>query len=181
MTEAEKRNAAPSAGEPGGANPELARSSPWSLPDLILEAVPEDERLWVPMGEGVWVRPLMFDTAAGAWVNVMRTERAGVISRHRHACPVHGYVLDGSWRYLEQDWVARPGSYLYEPAGDTHTLCIEEPGVGHTLFWIGGAMLNVDDDGRLLGYADVFTRIAEARRHYEAVGLGAELVDQMIR
>jgi len=163
------------------ANAELACSSPWSLPDIVAEAVPSDERLWVPMGEGLWVRPLMFDTANGAWVNVMRTATEGIVARHRHPSPVHGYVIDGSWHYLEHDWVARPGAYVFEPAGDTHTLVIDDASVGHTLFWISGAMLNVDEDGRQLGYADVFTRIEEARRHFESVGLGGDYVDQMIR
>ncbi|MCW3027857.1 MAG: cupin 2 protein [Solirubrobacterales bacterium] len=166
---------------PPAADTELARSSPWSPPDIVAEAVSGDERLWVPMGEGFWVRPLMFDTLNGAWVNVMRTATSGVISRHRHPSPVHGYVIDGRWHYLEHDWVAEPGSYVFEPAGDTHTLVIDDPAVSHTLFWISGAMVNVDDEGRQLGYADVFTRIEEARRHFESVGLGADYVKQLIR
>jgi 2,4'-dihydroxyacetophenone dioxygenase len=162
-------------------DPELAVSSPWAADDLVETAISGDERLWVPMGPGVWVRPLLFDTAHGAWVNVMRTETTGVIARHRHAAPVHGYVLNGSWHYLEHDWKATPGSYVYEPAGDTHSLHIDDPGRGHTLFWISGTMASVDEKGELLAYADVFTRIEEARRHFEAVGLGAEYAEKLIR
>ena len=36
-------------------------------------------------------------------------------------------------------------------------------------------------DGAVLGYEDVFTKIALCRKHYEAVGLGADYVDQFIR
>jgi 2,4'-dihydroxyacetophenone dioxygenase len=166
---------------PPAPNPELAKSSPWSPGDIVAQAISDDERLWIPMGDGFWVRPLLFDTTNGAWVNVMRTATSGVISRHRHPSPVHGFVIDGSWHYLEHDWVAEAGAYVYEPAGDTHTLVIDDPAVSHTLFWISGAMIHVDEEGRQLGYADVFTRIEEARRHFEAVGLGGDYVKQLIR
>lgn len=162
-------------------DPELANSSPFAAEDLVERAIAGDERLWIPMGEGVWVRPLMFDTAHGAWVNVMRTETTGVVARHRHAAPVHGYVVDGSWHYLEHDWKATPGSYVYEPAGDTHSLCIDDPAPGHTLFWIAGAMTSVDEKGEVTAYADVFTRIEEARRHFDKVGLGAAAAERLIR
>jgi len=160
---------------------EIARSSRWAADDIVEVAVSDDERFWIPMGEGIWVRPLMFDTAHGAWTNVMRTETSGIVSRHRHASPVHGYVIDGRWHYLEHDWVAEPGGYVYEPAGDTHTLVIDDPAPGHTLFWISGAMLHVAEDGEILGYADVFSRIEEARRHFESVGLGGDYVERLIR
>jgi 2,4'-dihydroxyacetophenone dioxygenase len=155
--------------------------SPWSPKELIEKAVPEDERLWVPMGPGLWVRPLMFDTAHGAWVNVMRTATTGVVARHRHPSPVHGYVIDGKWHYEEHDWVAEPGGYVFEPPGETHTLVIDGPEVGHTLFYISGAMINIDEHGRQVGFADVFTRIEEAQRHFESVGLGGDYVERFIR
>ena len=28
-----------------------------------------------------------------------------------------GYVIKGSWRYLEHDWVAEEGGFVYEPPG----------------------------------------------------------------
>jgi 2,4'-dihydroxyacetophenone dioxygenase len=42
-------------------------------------------------------------------------------------------------------------------------------------------MLHVDEEGEVLGYADVFTRIDEARRHFESVGLGGGYVERLIR
>lgn len=49
-----------------------------------------------------------------------------------------------------------------------------------TMFWITGT-LELDEDGRTIGYADVFTRIEQAERHVETVGLGADHVRQFIR
>ena len=98
-----------------------------AIADLVVpRAVPDDERLWVPQAEGVWFRPLCLSASAGYWMNLLRVRRAGVLSRHRHSQPVHGYVLKGRWRYLEHDWVATEGSYVFEPPGDTHTLVVPD-------------------------------------------------------
>ncbi|PCI44028.1 MAG: hypothetical protein COB51_10795, partial [Moraxellaceae bacterium] len=41
----------------------------------------------------------------------------GIVSRHRHPAMVTGYTLDGAWGYLEHDWVATKGTFIFEPAG----------------------------------------------------------------
>ena len=87
--------------------------SVWSPPEIVEKAISDDEREWVPSATpGVWMRPLQFDTVNGSWVNITRMRTEGFVSRHRHPAPVHGYVIKGSWRYLERDWVASEGSYL---------------------------------------------------------------------
>src|SRR5437867_4439193 len=83
--------------------------------DMAVDALPDDDRLWVPQAPSVWFRPLLLNTVNGEWVNLLRVKRAGVLSRHRHPAPVHGYVIRGSWRYLEHDWIAREGMYVFEP------------------------------------------------------------------
>ena len=96
--------------------------SPWKPDEIVARAVSADEREWVPAAmAGVWMRPLLFDTVRGAWVNVVRMRTQGFISRHAHPSPVHGYVLSGRWRYAERDWIAEAGSYVFEPPGDIHT------------------------------------------------------------
>ena len=37
------------------------------------------------------------------------------------------------------------------------------------------------EQGNTTGYEDVFTKIAMCRRHYAAVGLGADYTDQFVR
>ena len=85
------------------------------------------------------------------------------------------------WRYLERDWVATAGSYLFEPPGDVHTLVVDEGDAMITLFHNTGALLYCDEQGRTIGSTDVFDRVAAARRHFEAVGLGADYVKRFIR
>ena len=149
---------------------------------VIPNAVPEDERLWVPQQENVWFRPLCLSATRGYWVNLLRVRRSGVLSRHRHPQPVHGFVLKGSWHYLEHSWTANEGSYVYEAPGETHTLVVEaEVPEMITLFEVNGAMIYVDPDGGVLGYEDVFTKIDLCRRHFTAAGLGESFVEQFVR
>lgn len=105
-----------------------------------------------------------------------------MLSRHRHPAPVHGFVLKGTWRYLERDWVAGPGSYLYEPPGDIHTLVVDDDCEEMiTLFHMTGAVIYCDEDGNTTGHTDVFDRVEACRRHFEEVGLGADYVENFLR
>jgi len=151
-------------------------------PDLAVLAVPTDERVWVPQAADVWFRPLLFNTVSGGWCNLLRVRKSGVLSRHRHPMIVTGYVLKGRWRYLEHDWIAETGSFVYEPPGEIHTLTVPADCPEMiTLFNISGAMIYLDAEGRQVGYEDVFTKIDMCRRHYVQVGLGAGYVDTFVR
>ncbi|MCG6116077.1 MAG: 2,4'-dihydroxyacetophenone dioxygenase family protein [Mesorhizobium sp.] len=154
-----------------------------SPPELVIpDAIPKDDRVWVPVEENVWFRPLLMCVSRGYWMNLLKVRKSGVLSRHRHPQPVHGYVIKGEWRYLEHDWIAREGGYVYEAPGETHTLVVD----AHveemiTMFQVNGAMIYVDPDGNTVGYDDVFTRIDKCRAHYAGNGLGSTFIDQFIR
>jgi 2,4'-dihydroxyacetophenone dioxygenase len=160
---------------------------PYGVPDdlVILGALAideTDERLWVPQSDDVTFRPLLLSVSQGYFVNILRVRRSGILSRHRHAGPVHALTLRGRWHYLEHEWWADEGGYSFEPPGDIHTLEVPD-GVEEMTTWfhVTGAYVYVDPDGNALGVEDVFTKIANARKHYESVGLGADYVDQFIR
>jgi 2,4'-dihydroxyacetophenone dioxygenase len=145
-------------------------------------ALPTDERLWVPQMPNVWLRPLCLNASQGYWVNLLRVRKSGVLTRHRHPAPVHAFVLRGSWYYLEHNWVAQAGSYVYEPPGETHTLVVpDDVEEMITLFYVTGCMIYVDPWGKETGYEDVFTKITMCRKHYSENGLGSDFVDQFIR
>ena len=154
----------------------------YAIPDLVTKAIPEDERLWVPQADNVWFRPLILNATNGEWVNLFRVRRSGMLSRHRHPSPVYGYVLKGAWRYLEHDWVAEEGSFIFEPPGETHTLVVDE-GVEEmiTLFHVFGALVYYDEDDNPVGHDDVHTKIEMCRAHFEKTGLGSDYVKQFIR
>jgi len=155
---------------------------PDAVPEIVTIAIPDDERVWVPQAPNVWFRPLMLNTTNGQWCNLLRVRKSGVLSRHRHPAPVHGFVLKGSWRYLEHSWIATAGSYVFEPPGEVHTLVVDA-GVEEmiTFFNISGAMIYLDDADQVVAWEDVHTKIEMCRKHYIACGLGAEYINQFIR
>lgn len=146
------------------------------------DIVNDDDLLWVPQTETVSFRPLCLCVSGGYYVNLLRVLGSGLLSRHRHPGPVHGHVLKGRWRYLEHDWEAVEGSYIFEPPGETHTLVVPD-GVEEmiTLFHVTGSLLYCDPDGTVVGADDVFTKLELAKRHYMKVGLGEDFVQQFVR
>jgi 2,4'-dihydroxyacetophenone dioxygenase len=151
-------------------------------PEIVTNAIPQDDREWVPQAENVWFRPLMLNTVTGGWCNLLKVRKSGVLSRHRHPMVVVGYVIKGRWFYREHDWVANAGDFVYEPPGEIHTL--EVPADCEemiTFFNISGAMIYLDDQGNQVGYEDVFTKIDMCRKHYAANGLGEGFINRYIR
>jgi quercetin dioxygenase-like cupin family protein len=128
-----------------------------ALPD---RAIPSDALPWVPQGDRVWFKPLRFDLTNGRWVNLLKVTGGGRVNRHRHSGgQVLGYVIQGNWRYLERDWVARPGTFVYEPPGDIHTLVVDGAEEMITLFLLEGVIQYLDDDDNLIYQDDVFTKL----------------------
>jgi 2,4'-dihydroxyacetophenone dioxygenase len=120
------------------------------LADFLVHA---DDMPWVPQGSNnVWFKPIRINLRAGSWVNLLRVARSGVVNRHRHLAEVEGWVLQGKWHYIEHDWQAAPGSYVFEPPGDVHTLVTDvehesEPML--TLFSIHGPIEYMQENGEL--------------------------------
>ena len=153
----------------------------FAVADIVTTAIPDDERLWVPQAPNIWFRPLLLNTVQGEWVNLLRVRRSGVLSRHRHPAPVHGYVIKGTWRYLEHNWIAKAGDYVFEPPGEIHTLTVDSDDEMITLFHVCGALIYYDENNKACGYDDVHTKVEMCSRHFDTVGLGADYVKQFIR
>jgi 2,4'-dihydroxyacetophenone dioxygenase len=126
---------------------------------------------WVEQAPGVFFKPLRLSPNAGTWANILHVERAGRVSRHRHLGAVQAWVLAGSWRYLEHDWVAHPGDFVFEGAGDVHTLVVEPGEAMETLFVIDGPYEYVDDAGKVTGVESAASKLALYERHCAAHGL----------
>jgi hypothetical protein len=139
------------------------------LPD---QAIHSDELPWVPQGERVWFKPLRFDLTRGQWINLLKITGEGRVNRHRHTGgQVLGYCLQGSWRYLERDWVARPGTLVYEPPGDIHTLVVDGAEEMITLFILEGSVQYLDDDDNLIHQDDVFSKLERYLSFCEQEGI----------
>lgn len=155
-------------------------------PDLILPNVMnewvKDDNLWVPSSASVSFKPLLLHASSGYYINLLRVRKSGVLSRHRHTGDVHALVLKGRWYYLEHEWVAEEGSFVYEPPGETHTLFVPTD-VKEMITWfsVKGGYTYVDKMGKAIGYEDVFTKIEAASSHYKNIGLDDNFLKKIIR
>jgi len=151
------------------------------VPEVVIDAAAGDAGSWVPIAAGVHLRPFLFDCSNGGWSSLIKIAPGGRLACHYHTQPVYGYTLAGSWRYLEHDWVARPGTFIFEPPGEMHTLQADEKDGMTTFFVTRGALVYTDAAGQQIGYEDVFTRLALARAHYRANSLDERALDRMVR
>lgn len=102
----------------------------------------------VDLGELGLLQLMQVDLATGVWVVHQRFEPGALIQKHKHTGPVYAFTVSGRWYYLESpQQVNTEGSYLHEPAGSVHTLCVPDDVDGPTDVWftIFGANLNLDE------------------------------------
>ena len=154
-----------------------------AAPEIFLpDTLREDERYFVPLSETVFSRPLMISLSQNRWCDVLWAKSAGLVNRHYHPHQVFGYTLSGKWSYLEHDWVATKGTFVYEAPGEAHTLVaheFDEPMMVH--FNVTGPLIWLDENGEPNGTFDAYVYLELAREHYEQVGLGADAVQQLLR
>src|SRR6195952_2715264 len=156
---------------------------PDAPPEVYLANAPiEDDRYYVPFSATVSSRPLWISPTTNRWCDVLMAKEPGLVNRHYHPHEVFAYTISGKWGYLEHEWTATPGSFVYETPGEGHTLVAyesEEP--MRAFFVVTGPLVWLDEDGNGDGFFDVHDYLALCREHYESVGLGADAVDALIR
>ena len=156
---------------------------PHALRDLyIANAASDDERLYVPFTDTVSSRPLWISPVRNMWCDILRADGAGLVNRHYHPHQVFAYTLSGKWGYLEHDWTATAGDFVYESPGEGHTLvAYEHPEPMKVFFIVQGPLIWLDEQGASIGHFDVHDYIALCEAHYEKVGLGAARVAALFR
>ncbi|RKF21027.1 tRNA modification GTPase [Altericroceibacterium spongiae] len=123
----------------------------------------EEESPWVPFGDNAAIRHLAFDVRQNVYCNILWIKSPGVIGTHKHRGPVWAVGLEGSFRYLEYDWVCKPGEFITETPGTAHTLVTDDPEGMKALFWMQGANEFYDEDGTFVETLDVWWFM----NHYE--------------
>jgi 2,4'-dihydroxyacetophenone dioxygenase len=176
--------------------PELARNEFWrdlkpiaqvfrtdALPEAyIANAATEDERYYVPFTETVSSRPLWISPSQNKWCDILMAKGAGLVNRHYHPHEVFAYTLSGKWGYLEHDWTATAGDFIYESPGEGHTLvAYEHKDPMKVFFIVTGPLIWLDENGEPEGTFDVFDYIRICKEHYEKVGIGADYVESLFR
>ncbi|MBN8829396.1 MAG: 2,4'-dihydroxyacetophenone dioxygenase family protein [Sphingomonadales bacterium] len=157
---------------------------PDALPELYVAKASdmEDERYYVPISDTVFTKPIWISPARNQWCDILMAKGPGLVNRHYHPHGVFAYTISGKWGYLEHDWVATAGDFVYETPGEGHTLVAyehEEPMRVH--FNVTGPLIWLDEQGESVGYFDVHSYIAMCKAHYEAVGIGADYLERLYR
>jgi len=145
----------------------------------------DDEKLWVPYADGVWFQPCCFNVTSGGFSLLLKGLPGAQLGVHYHVGTVRGYTLRGHWRYLEHDWVAKPGTFIYEPAGEAHTLVVtdDSPEPALILFMVEGGLIYLDNpvNGAFAAYEDGFSALEICRNYYREAGLDVKQLDALIR
>ena len=156
---------------------------PGALPEAyIADAPTEDERYYAPLSETVGTRPLWISPSQNRWCDVLMCRGAGLVNRHYHPQQVFAYTISGKWGYLEHDWIATAGDWVYEAPGESHTLVAyecDEP--MRVTFNVTGPLIWLDENGEANGTFDVFDYITLVRDHYAKNGIGTGYIDQLMR
>ena len=154
-----------------------------SLPEMYTpDIASDDERFYAPLSETVGTRPIWISVSQNSWCDVLRATGAGLVNRHYHPHEVFAYTISGKWGYLEHDWVATAGDFVYEAPGEAHTLVAyesDEPMLVH--FNVTGPLIWLDSSGEPEGTFDVFDYIAMCKEHFESNGIGADYVETLFR
>jgi 2,4'-dihydroxyacetophenone dioxygenase len=132
------------------------------------QAIDLNEIPWIPQTERSWFKPVRFNLATGSWINLLKVKPGGKVNRHRHTGgQVLAYTLQGEWRYLERTWEAKPGTFVYEPPGDIHTLVVDGEEDMITLFLLEGSIQYLDDEDNIIVQDDVFSKLKRYMEYCE--------------
>ena len=130
---------------------------PDALPEAyIANAATDDERYYVPLQRDRRL-PAAVDLARPEqWCDILTVDGAGLVNRHYHPHEVFAYTISGKWGYLEHDWIATAGDFIYETPGEGHTLVAYESDEPMTvLFIVKGPLIWLDEKGEPSAIFDV--------------------------
>lgn len=108
-----------------------------------------DDLPWAELAPGIEMKVLRTGAGTDRYTLMNRFAPGTVLPKHYHHGEVHAFTIEGTWGYLEYDWTASAGDYIYEPAGSIHTLAVPEgsPGPATVQFVIEQGLDFLDDDG----------------------------------
>jgi 2,4'-dihydroxyacetophenone dioxygenase len=119
---------------------------------LDTSALPEVP--FIPYSEHVTIKLLRIDRASGQLSVILKGPPGARIGKHKHYGSVTLYTIKGAWRYLEHDWVAREGDFIFETASSSHTFVTEGDEMVEVFAIVEGALEFLDDDDNSIGIED---------------------------
>ncbi len=107
---------------------------------------------FAPYSDVVEVKLIKADPVRGETITFLKAPLNTTLPKHHHGGTVIVYTVSGAWKYIEHDWIATPGSVVYETAGTSHTP-ITLPGHGDEIITLNitmGDLLYSDDAGNIV-------------------------------
>lgn len=142
--------------------------------ELETEYIHGRSRPWIPftpLAEGALLRYVRIDPVRGEILVSLRLAPGLRLAPCYHTGPVIAHTIQGSWRYLECDWVSNAGDTVFTTAGSMHTA--ESVGEQDALIFLAitGELLFFDESGELGWEESWKTSIERYTEYCEQQGL----------
>ena len=76
---------------------------------------------FVPYSDTYFLKLIKADPIRGEWTALLKAPPNTTLPMHHHSGTVQVWTIAGRWKYIEHDWVAGPGSFVFETASTRHT------------------------------------------------------------
>jgi quercetin dioxygenase-like cupin family protein len=142
--------------------------------NVVTSHVDAESLPWVPFtpySEDVLLKYHKVDPVRGEVVAGFRMPADADMAPHYHTGTVIVYTIRGSWRYIEHDWIARPGDVVYETAASWHKPVAVGDEEVETITITTGELLFLDDAGAILGRETARTSLERYEAYCRANGL----------
>jgi 2,4'-dihydroxyacetophenone dioxygenase len=129
--------------------------------------VDADKYPWIPFSpysDIVFIKVLKVEPISGTFVTLLKAPAGIRLPKHHHCGTVMVYTIKGTWKYIEHDWTATPGSFVYETAASVHTPIVVGDSEVITLNIQVGDSLYMDDKDSILA---VENWKSAAKRHVD--------------
>ncbi|MEG0384775.1 2,4'-dihydroxyacetophenone dioxygenase family protein [Solibacillus cecembensis] len=88
----------------------------------------------------------------GQFIAILKGKPGSALPIHVHHGLVIVHTIQGQWKYLEHDWIAKAGDVVYEPAASLHTLIVPEDQEEDAILMniVDGAIEFRDENGQII-------------------------------
>jgi 2,4'-dihydroxyacetophenone dioxygenase len=142
----------------------------------VQTSVIDDESLpWVPFApysNDVFLKYFKLDPIRGEMIVLMKVPAGMELPRHHHSGTAIVYTIKGRWKYKEHDWIAGPGSVVFETAASSHTPeAVSREGHVLVLNIVVGDLIFLSEEGQVLAIENWKTGLQRYLSFCERAGI----------
>ena len=126
---------------------------------------------FLPYSDQIFLKLIKVNPVNGEWTTLLKLPAGTELPKHHHAGTVHVYTVAGRWRYKEHDWVAGPGSMVFETAASAHTPVAEPEAEVIALNIIIGDWNLLDENDNIMAVENWRTMLKRYADHCAAHGI----------